>query len=112
MPPKEEDADAAVRFAHAAAALASEAVLTVARLDPGASPSPAASRALQLASEQAELLERLAREGAPLREAYQAAATALEAAAEALAATKPRPWVHLIRARPRSEETGEGTGSA
>lgn len=95
----EEEADAARMFALAAAAFASEAVAAVSRFGENQCPTPAAGRALDLACEQARLLDEMATQGRPLREAFLHAATALEAASVALAETKPRPWMYHVPAR-------------
>ena len=89
-----QETEVARLFAHAAAALASEAVAAVSRFGEDAHPTPAAGRALALACEQARLLDEMAAQGRPLEEAFRHATTALEAASVALAETKPRPWLH------------------
>lgn len=97
-----EPAPDAALFAHAAARLASRAVLLAQRLDEDTPPSRRASRALEDASAAAEELERLAREGADLHVAYRAAARALDAASVALESldAKARPWLHVVRRAP------------
>lgn len=75
-------------FGHAVVHLVSETVLLMQRVDHATPPSEAAQRALARAAEAAEDLERLAREGSDLTDAYARAAEAVEAAALALSEAK------------------------
>lgn len=99
----EQEAEAAKVFALAAAAFASEAVAAVSRFGENQVPTPAAGRALALATEHARILDELATQGRPLQDAFLHAATALEAASVALAETKPRPWLHHVPAHDRAQ---------
>lgn len=95
-----EEREAAHAFARAAAALAGEAVIAMGNEGRQETPSPGPMNALALAARHAADLERLANQEVDLTSAYDAAARALEVAAAALAAARPRPWVHRIKGRP------------
>lgn len=90
-------AEPARDFAHAVTHFVSEALLLMQRLDEDAPPSPAASRALDLAAHASEELERMAREDAH-EEAYAAAACAFEAASVALAELRTSAGFGLVAA--------------
>lgn len=104
-----DEPDPAVAFAHAAARLASRAVLLAQRLDEQSPPDGVASGALVEASRAAEELERLTREGGDLHHAYACAARALDAASDALGSleSRARPWLHIVRRRPTVPAMGD-----
>lgn len=95
----EGEKEAARRFAHAAAALAQEAVAAASRSGASHAPTAETLRAIERATQHARHLDELAEKGQPMGDALADAAQALDAARDALAHDAPRPWLHFVPAR-------------